>query len=244
MAVALLLSQAVDGAMAAGDRLAAQMGITALTHVNKATSRRATYTEPKVSRVKRPARADRQIWPEDVQHIDVICFEDGNNAVVMGVQGKFYAANGKAEQFIRHGDGDGLIVKGKVEAVHELGSEPYYGLASIARDTGLKQCGQKSVEEIAEAVNEATPRGEDDRETVLAEIAFGLWTGSQCDFQADEPGIAAYLRKTGIDTDNLRADIEPFVLGAAALIGKPTRSQCRGEVWTKYGRDGIGILTR
>ena len=95
------------------------------------------------------------VWTIEPDQTTVICWADGNNAVFFTINDHFYAANGKARQFVRFKDGDGMFTPaGKLIAVEEPPAGEHLRLLHEIIQTGLKLCGEKSIEEIAEAAEQ------------------------------------------------------------------------------------------
>lgn len=131
------------------------LDIAALTHFHGTIERRVTYKKQRSVRLYRDNYPDTE-WTIQSGYFDVICFEDGNNAVITGVDGIYYAQNGKAKQFTRFEDGDGMLSDNdKVIQINRTGSPLSGSMHSLAIAKGFEMCPAKSIEEISKAVRAA-----------------------------------------------------------------------------------------
>lgn len=81
---------------------------------------RVNYLQPRIHQITKEDVTEGA-WTITDPSTEVICFADGNNAVFFTVGGRVFAANGKARQFVRHEDGDGILFPlGEVIKVHEV----------------------------------------------------------------------------------------------------------------------------
>lgn len=135
------------------------LGLSSLTHMHGNLNQRVTYSQPLNIRIYKDEVAE-DVWTVSSDYIDVVCFADGNNAIITRVGGQYYAQNGKAKQFVRFSDGDGLRAEdGRLIQIQETNSPIAGRLHHAAITAGYEMCPQKSIEEIVAAVRAAAEGG-------------------------------------------------------------------------------------
>jgi len=223
--------------------------IAGLTHHNKAMGKKLTYRQPLMERInKDDLPADDWTIKED--HTDVICFADGNNAVFFTIGDRIYAANGKARQFVRHEDGDGVVLKdGTVVPVYEVDRSAHGALAAKAIDIGLDLCGQKSLDEIAQAAEDAVNSDDAEatteaREDALIDAALAIIGAEKCGYQLDPVPVVDFLQSKGISNNDFKAEFPQFATAAKVLLSSADKSFCEKKILPKFGPEGMGFVSR
>ncbi|MEJ6785595.1 hypothetical protein [Aminobacter sp. Piv2-1] len=228
-------------------QVAPTLKVVALTHINRATGKRVTYLEPR-TKVLVKQDVPEGAWTVASSSLQVVCFADGNNAVLFTMDGRFIAANGKARQFVRYGDGDGIILDNDtVVPVEELERGKHVELVSAVIDAGLELCGQKSIEEIGDALRKATndpaPTSPALDNEALLNAALAIKGGEHCQFDFDAPKLVDYLEENGVDQARFTAEIEPYLAIAVGIIAGSGKDYCREKLLPKFGPAGFGIVS-
>jgi hypothetical protein len=171
----------------------------------------------------------------------VLCFEDGNNAVFFTIGGEFYAANGKARQFVDFAGGDGVLLEsGKLLQVKELEAGLHAEVRQVAIDTGLKLCGQKSLEEIAQAVDAAAEKpAMTPQQAAMLATALAIRGAELCRFKLDEVAVVDHLQANDIDLDTYKAEIPVYSLVVTKMFNDVGEKDfCHTVLLPRIGPDG------
>jgi hypothetical protein len=228
--------------------------VIGLTHVNQALGERVNYLQPRIPQMTKEDVSDGA-WTIADPSTEVICFADGNNAVFLTVGGRVFAANGKARQFIRHEDGDGILFPlGEVIKVHELEPRTHVELVSAVIDAGLGLCGQKSVDDISGAATAAvadstaspTELGQETPEQadVLLNVALAVRGAELCGYGFDPVAVVDYMVEHDVDQDTYAAKAEPYLLLADGILrGSGDLAFCQRSFLPKFGPDGLRFVS-
>ncbi|MDR7223722.1 hypothetical protein [Aminobacter aminovorans] len=222
--------------------------IVGLTHINKALGKRVNYREPRTKvLVKQDVPAGA--WSLKELSTKVICFVDGNNAVFFTIGERFIAANGKAQQFVRHKAGDGIVLANdKVAPIEELERGTHIKLVDAVIDAGLALCAQKSVDEVTKAVRNGPdkpshPLATSPEEEALFNAALTIKGGERCRYELSAPRLVDYLEEHGIDHARFTIEIEPYLATAAGFLEGSGKSYCKDKLLPKFGPEGLGFLS-
>lgn len=240
-------------AVAAEVQVAAQAPkVVALTHINRATGKRVTYREPR-TKVLVEQDVPEGAWTVTERSLRVFCFADGNNAVFFAMGDRFFAANGKARQFVRHRDGDGIVLENDaVLPVQELERGKHGKLVSAVIDAGLDLCGQKSIDEINDAARNAsgpspsatspTPPLSDE---ALFNAALAIRGADICGYDFNAAAMVDYLEQHNIDQQRFTSEVEAYLVVANGILsGTGDKTFCRTDFLPKFGPDGLGIVSK
>lgn len=224
-----------------------QFEIAALTHMNTALNRRVTYREPLAQKLEQ-SELKAGAWTIEQPYTNVICFNDGNNAIFFIIDGRFYAANGKARQFVRFEDGDGIVLaSGELRAVEEIEPGKHADVLSAVRQVGLELCGQKSVDEISEAVVTAVEPVKAQpvsREDALMKAALAIKGAEICRYSFDPVPVVDYLEVNGVDKETYAAEIDTYLALAKGIFDDadgPTF--CQQKLLPEFGPDGLKFMS-
>ncbi|AMS40147.1 hypothetical protein [Aminobacter aminovorans] len=234
-------------------QVAAQvLKVVALTHINRATGKRITYREPRTT-VLVKQDVPEGAWTVAEGSLQVLCFADGNNAVFFTMGDRFFAANGKARQFVRHRDGDGIVLENDVVVpVEELERGKHVKLISAVIDAGLDLCAQKSIDEINDAARNAsgpspsaTPPTPPLSDEALFNAALAIRGADICGYDFNAAAMVDYLEQHNIDQQRFTAEVEPYlVIANGILSGTRDKTFCRKDFLPKFGPDGLGIVSK
>lgn len=224
--------------------------IVGLTHINKALGKRVSYREPRTKVLIKQDVPDGA-WSIKELSTKVICFVDGNNAVFFTIGERFIAANGKARQFVRGKAGDGIVLANdKVAPVEELERGTHMKLVNAVIEAGLALCGQKSVDEISNAVKEAAeapsaasqPVASPDDE-VLLNAAFAIRGAEICGYDFKAASMVDYLQEHDVDQEAFTTKVEPYLVIANGVLSSGDKRFCKKEFLPKFGPEGFGFVS-
>ncbi len=169
--------------------------------------------------------------------------------MIFTIDGALYAANGKARQFVRFKDGDGVMFDdGILRQVRELRPGSYLRLVNHVIKVGLALCGQKSLDEISDAVQvaseDAKPKADEPPKVVaMTHIAMAMRGAEVCGYEIDFAAIAAYARQNGVSREEIVTSLGPYVDLANEVIGEGGKAFCEERLYPKYGPDGFQFLS-
>ncbi|QOF69521.1 hypothetical protein IG197_16795 [Aminobacter sp. SR38] len=223
--------------------------IVGLTHINKALGKRVTYSQAR-TRVLVSQDVPAGAWSIKEVSTKVICFVDGNNAVFFTIGERFIAANGKARQFVRHKAGEGIVLANdKVAPVEELERGTHTKLVDAVIDAGLALCGQKSVDEISNSVEEAAeappaaaqPVASRDNE-VLLNAALAIRGADICGYDFNAASMVDYLQEHDVDQEAFTTKVEPYLVIANGILSSGNKRFCKKDFLQKFGPEGFGFI--
>jgi hypothetical protein len=219
--------------------------VAGLTHHHDGVGKQVTYRSPaSVSLTK--ADVPKAAWTIDDADTTVLCFEDGNNAVFFNIDGEFYAANGKARQFVDFADGDGILLEsGELRQVRELEGGLHAELRQIVIDTGLKLCGQKSMDDIAQNVVAASEKpAMTPKQATLLQAAIGIRGAELCRFKLDEVAVVDYLQANDIDLETFNSEMPVYnVIVGKMFVDVGEQEFCRNVLLPRFGPDGMKFVS-
>lgn len=110
------------------------------------------FRRPKVVRLSKGDVA-KGVWSLKQEHLDIICFADGNNALMVHVGDEYYAANGKARQFVDYDKNEGLVsTNNRLIQLHTWpGGMEHLALHTSVIEAGFKLCPRKSLDSVIAA---------------------------------------------------------------------------------------------
>ena len=214
--------------------------IVALTHHHDGLGKQVTYRAP-LTAILTEADVPAGAWTIPDKQTTVLCFRDGNNAVIFTIGGEFYAANGKARQFVDFAGGDGVLLEsGRLVEVRELEAGLHPDLRQAAIDTGLKLCGQKSLEATSEAVEAAAEKpGMTPHQAAMLEAALAIRGAELCRFKLDEVAVVDHLQASDIDLDTYKAEIPVYSLVVTKMFSDVGEKDfCHTVLLPRFGPDG------
>ncbi|MBO6719072.1 MAG: hypothetical protein JJ913_14035 [Rhizobiaceae bacterium] len=247
-----LQAQAEPQAQAKPQTAAAPLStIAGLTHHHDGRDRRVTYHQPIIRRLER-SEVEVGLWTLSADHSDIICFEDGNNAVFFTDADKVYAANGKARQFLDFEDGDGMVNSDdELVQIHGPDRAKHNELISKVIEIGLDLCGQKSMAEISAAVEAASEESvpteipqASSAEAAFLHTAFAIRGAELCGLKLEPIAVLHYLQTVGVELEQYEARMDGYLALVSAMIGeRPDADFCPLLVWGKFGPDGLGLVS-
>ena len=235
----------------AGKQASTSFEIAGLTHFNRGLGKRVTYTDPR-SLVLNRSDFSSDVWTIEPDQATMICWADGNSAVFFTFNEHFYAANGKARQFVRFGEGDGILTTdGRLIQVEEPPAGEHLRLVNEIIQAGLKLCGDKSIEEVAKAADKAA-EGSDAAPTdsspptneAIINAALAMKGAEVCHYDAQVPAIVAYLVENGVDNDTFQKVVATYLELAASIIGEGGKEFCEEKLLPKFGPGGFAFVSK
>lgn len=237
----------------AGGAQSLARNVVGLTHINQALGERVTYRELRSQMLFR-LDVPQGAWSIPETWTEVICFADGNNAVFFTLGDRFIAANGKARQFVRHDEGDGIMLANdEVARVEELAAGTHVELIHAVIEEGRALCGQKSLDEISEAVIEGAepssaasspPDASSDEDAVL-NAALAIIGADICGYEFDAVAMGHYLIDNGFDSETFAAQAQPyFVLANGILSATGDTKFCEKDFLPKFGPTGLAVVSK
>ncbi|MBO6538864.1 MAG: hypothetical protein JJ969_05620 [Rhizobiaceae bacterium] len=221
----------------------------AVTHYHDVLKKQVTYRSSKLQRVARGAAND-DVWSLADDHTDVICFEDGNNAVFFTDDGNIYAANGKARQFLNPETGDGMIgADDSLVPVLEPDRGTHHKIIGALIEAGLNLCRQKNLGEIADAVTEAvegSPAAQADaKDAAFLKAAFAIKGAERCRVKLDAAAMVEYLQAAGIEISDYETRMGTYLIIMGGVVGERPKSEfCPMLLESSVGPAGLGFVSK
>ena len=113
---------------------------------------------------------------------------------------------------------------------------------------GLDLCGQKNLDEIADAVGKAAEgsgRPRSDRlEAAFIDAAFAIKGAERCRLNLDAEAIVDHLQAQGAKLSTIKTVLEPYLALTASVVSERSKAEfCLLLIESRFGPGGLGFVS-